>query len=582
MVKRIFISLALFFIPFSVFADNFVFPVPKGTIDVVNGYGGSSTHISAKAKYSLDFQYLDSDQPTKEGFTEKCYTLGMPILAAKDGEVVLKYIKGAYPDDYAYGHFVYILHDDGNYAWYAHMIENSLTVKVGDKVKKGQILGLAGATGQTGGTSCIWSNDFSDKTDHVAPHLHFEINTAKKIGVNPEPLQGKEAYTNIQVKKYESTTMMVDPYSYWGKFAGRVPYKLNYNPTKIYSFSPLSAVVGIEQVFTIEGENLFDELQVVLPGCRNIKWIKRSGNLQQFSCVFSKINSSAEEKPGFIRYSSGSSKDVDFMIKVLQKDTVYSPEIKKVNIEANTGGKKARFKISGENLPGDLIPENNDCTSIEYFTIKPNFLDFACQLPITVKNQEGKRANGIHTFHTDLISKTTGFIYSVSFSADYEVQIKSMSPVGVVYDQESQFIFHGKNLHLASAFWIENCDGMKELEHTEERIRLSCTPHKPYNNALSHILPQSIQKSIYRVIIKDVPKGTILFSGGVFVGDSALNLSFQPQPLDTFLSEDIITMPATDEEIIEYILKANGNYSDSFLNSVGWKKEGEELKLLDE
>jgi len=55
--------------------------------------------------------------------------------------------------------------DDGKtYALYAHMIPGSVRVKIGDKVKKGDVLGLLGNTGNSG-----------------APHLHFHLDTSKDV-----------------------------------------------------------------------------------------------------------------------------------------------------------------------------------------------------------------------------------------------------------------------------------------------------------------------------------------------------------------------------------------------------------------
>ena len=57
-----------------------------------------------------------------------------------------------------YGNYVAIKSDDGNYQYYGHMHENTLKVKVGDKVVQGQILGKVGSSGRSTGT-----------------HLHFEV-----------------------------------------------------------------------------------------------------------------------------------------------------------------------------------------------------------------------------------------------------------------------------------------------------------------------------------------------------------------------------------------------------------------------
>jgi murein DD-endopeptidase MepM/ murein hydrolase activator NlpD len=50
---------------------------------------------------------------------------------------------------------------NGLYAFYAHMQPGSVRVKVGDKVTRGQVLGLLGNTGNS-----------------TEPHLHFQICSA--------------------------------------------------------------------------------------------------------------------------------------------------------------------------------------------------------------------------------------------------------------------------------------------------------------------------------------------------------------------------------------------------------------------
>jgi hypothetical protein len=53
---------------------------------------------------------------------------------------------------------------EGHYAWYMHLQPGSLRVKAGDKVKRGQVLGLIGNTGSS-----------------FFPHLHFEITNSKVV-----------------------------------------------------------------------------------------------------------------------------------------------------------------------------------------------------------------------------------------------------------------------------------------------------------------------------------------------------------------------------------------------------------------
>lgn len=99
------------------------------------------------------------------------------IIAAKDGTVI-------YPTTSdvtncrsnsdldscggGYGNYVMIEHSDGTRTLYGHMYENSITVKSGDVVKQGQVIGKMGSSGRSTGT-----------------HLHFEV---RVNGNQVEPL----------------------------------------------------------------------------------------------------------------------------------------------------------------------------------------------------------------------------------------------------------------------------------------------------------------------------------------------------------------------------------------------------------
>lgn len=76
--------------------------------------------------------------------------LGSGVVAADSGKVVSAEPAGAY------GNMVQIRHADGIKTRYAHL--NSMEVKKGDQVKRGQRIGTLGSTGNSSG-----------------PHLHFEV-----------------------------------------------------------------------------------------------------------------------------------------------------------------------------------------------------------------------------------------------------------------------------------------------------------------------------------------------------------------------------------------------------------------------
>jgi murein DD-endopeptidase MepM/ murein hydrolase activator NlpD len=88
--------------------------------------------------------------------------IGTPVHALADGTIVFASYDGAY------GNKIAIQHAGTLVTWYAHL--SAYKVKLGDKVKAGQLIGLVGDTGNTTG-----------------PHLHLEIRPTPDIPVDPLP-----------------------------------------------------------------------------------------------------------------------------------------------------------------------------------------------------------------------------------------------------------------------------------------------------------------------------------------------------------------------------------------------------------
>jgi len=76
-------------------------------------------------------------------------SVNSPVYATADGKVNAAGWEGAY------GRMVEIIHDNGVATRYAHL--SSITVAVGDKVRRGDMVGRLGNTGRSTG-----------------PHLHYE------------------------------------------------------------------------------------------------------------------------------------------------------------------------------------------------------------------------------------------------------------------------------------------------------------------------------------------------------------------------------------------------------------------------
>ena len=131
-------------------------------------------------RYAIDFVQLGSDGKSYKGDAKdnhSYHAYGADILAVADGKVVD--VKNGIPDNVpgsTAGPITlstiggnYVIEDLGNgaYAFYAHLKPDSVKVKAGDRVKRGQVLALLGNSGNS-----------------TEAHLHFHIIS------RPSPLGG--------------------------------------------------------------------------------------------------------------------------------------------------------------------------------------------------------------------------------------------------------------------------------------------------------------------------------------------------------------------------------------------------------
>lgn len=137
----------------------------RSAVMAING------RLRVPERFAIDWVQLDAADQIFKGERAKLASYryyGVPVLAAADGVVVNLYNgadeqtpggppKGITAENVG-GNMVVVDIGGGAYAFYAHLQRDSLKVKLGDRVKTGQTLGLLGDTGN------------SD-----APHLHFHV-----------------------------------------------------------------------------------------------------------------------------------------------------------------------------------------------------------------------------------------------------------------------------------------------------------------------------------------------------------------------------------------------------------------------
>lgn len=127
------------------------YQLPLNKKDIIKPKKKLPTHRSQKLKgleYAIDF----------------LVPIGTLIYAAASGKVVWiktnSNVGGINKKKYwNLGNRIVIKHKNGEYTAYEHLKYKGVVVKVGQKVKKGQLIGYSGITG--------WST--------IGPHLHFEV-----------------------------------------------------------------------------------------------------------------------------------------------------------------------------------------------------------------------------------------------------------------------------------------------------------------------------------------------------------------------------------------------------------------------
>lgn len=156
---------------------------------------GGGVHIAQR--FAIDFVQLREDGRTytgdqKDNKNYRCY--GAEALAVAGGTVVG--VKDGIPENVpglnsravtitletVGGNYVIVELGNGHFAFYAHLQPGSLRVKLGDKVRPGQVLGLVGNSGNS-----------------TEPHLHFHISDANSplgseglpYGLSSFEVQGK-------------------------------------------------------------------------------------------------------------------------------------------------------------------------------------------------------------------------------------------------------------------------------------------------------------------------------------------------------------------------------------------------------
>ena len=131
-----------------------------GEFTISQAFPTGITHVTPDSYYAVDIAMPE----------------GTDIYAARSGvvfEVATTNFRSGMDDSksFADANVVRILHDDGTHAIYAHLSWNSIRVKPGDRVARGEFIAESGNTGYSSG-----------------PHLHFAVVRNKGLGITSIPV----------------------------------------------------------------------------------------------------------------------------------------------------------------------------------------------------------------------------------------------------------------------------------------------------------------------------------------------------------------------------------------------------------
>ncbi len=145
--------------------------------------GMNLTKITGGALFGMRMHPILKVQRMHDGI-DYAAPLGTPIYAVRDGTVSISKMQD---NQRGYGNYIVLSHSN-HYTLYAHLLTRS--VKAGQIVKAGQVIGTVGSTG-----------------DSTGPHLHFGVcrnfPSSAKGWVDPLPLL--QSFTNKTKEEKELT-----------------------------------------------------------------------------------------------------------------------------------------------------------------------------------------------------------------------------------------------------------------------------------------------------------------------------------------------------------------------------------------
>jgi murein DD-endopeptidase MepM/ murein hydrolase activator NlpD len=509
--------------------SKFVFPLPEGKILLTNDKAQHDQYLHFP-QYSLDFQAAEipKDIQTNVDLT-RCYSYGMPVLAAADGIIEQVNADGGRHVPDSYGSSVSIRHEDGSLSMYGHLIAGSNTpyVQNGDRVKTGQIIGLMGDTGTI---ESSFSKNPCQEESNYGTHLHFEIRNSKSPNIPPLSPSPQSAFNSG--KTYISTTVPLDPGNiYETLHAGKYPFVLKKEVEKLLKpLPPDGNIPTIQEInfitprpgewlnLSIVGEHLHDELMVKIEDKRATNQDGECSFQERFIFLSRNMIKLRCRMPLHLG-SVASKENRHFSIEVFHKeslrystkfDSSYGISGTEMNPRKAVYYTPTRFVITGKNVHRTTVFYIEGCEKKDFKVLEQRYDELVLEcliqpLPNTdLANIKGKSFQHLFLFKTtsrlnaageNVLSDEEDFgnvVLSgyITMNYDRETRIDSIEPKQVVVGASTKFrvkgnqLPYGKNGTKSPELTLELCpgkDSSKKIEiipgsYTPYGFDFTCTP----------------------------------------------------------------------------------------------------------
>ncbi|MCP5513282.1 MAG: peptidoglycan DD-metalloendopeptidase family protein [Leptospiraceae bacterium] len=174
---------------------NISFPM-KGDVFILSSFSGTGMTHNGFANYCYDFIAVNEagemTRPGSDGSkNEDYYNFGSPVYAVEDGivEDVKSDEEDNLPGGYSYSANYITLGHKNHSSFYAHLKKGSIPFRIGDKVRKGELIGLNGNSGMSSES-----------------HLHFCLNDKNWVSL---PFRFKKS----EVRNGNGAHSGTEPYS---------------------------------------------------------------------------------------------------------------------------------------------------------------------------------------------------------------------------------------------------------------------------------------------------------------------------------------------------------------------------------